>query len=549
MWNSIVSPSLPKIIERFGPAAVIAALLASSTLWILEDHSVWAWDQAWYGEVSLNLWQARSFGIVPWVTAMIHAFALKPPALAWIGQFFVPLTGMTGNIESSLLLVNILAAAGTLAVLYHLARLLGATRIESLAGVLACAGAQIYVGVTHQYMVEPFQCLTVSGMMAVAWRIEKRSWVRAITLTVLVIALSFLTKASSGTYVLPLLLYIVITMSVAPRQTRQAPNYVDLILSIVSLAILIGTVKWYAINWRDMFQHLIDSSTSDVALNYGSAVNFPIKLKFWIGSLEAGLSPFVAITFGTFFIIAVGLSIAFARLVRRPFAQWTVTAIEDGTLFSFALTGTVAATIVAYSLQKNEETRFLMPLFPIIGLLVAWSLSIVRNKYLSFLFFFGLLINAFIVHALAHGKVDFFGLRSPWLLTVDRNAADKFILTSAVNATCKKEIAGAHNIVAVDYPEFNANSAGFYTAKQQYTAAYRCYYTSLGYAETDMHRALDRINSIAPKFILTIEPDKQASPNFVNVISLPMAELLAKDPRFVLVSTIGDRVLIYRKVQ
>jgi dolichyl-phosphate-mannose-protein mannosyltransferase len=549
MWSRVVSPSSQKFLERAGPATLVAALLASSTSWILADQHVWPWDQAWYGEVTLDLWQARTLGVVQWITAMIHAFGSKPPALAWIGQFFVPLNGITGSIESSLLLVNVLAAAGTFAILYFLARRLGATRIASLAGVLACAGAQTFVGLTHQYMVEPIQCFTVSVMMAIAWRIERRSFVRAIALTVLVAALSFLIKASSGTYVLPLLLYIVIAMSVSPRRARPVPGLVDLPLSIVSLTILIGTASWYAVNWHSMVEHWISSSTGDDALNYGAAVIFSVKLKYWLASLATGLSPFAAIAVGIFGLIALGLSIALARLVRHPVAKWIVTSVEDGTLFSLALAGTIVATIVSYSLQINEESRFLMPLFPMIAVLVAWSLSIVRNKYLSFLFFIGLLGNAFIVHASAQGKASLPGLRSPWLIGPQRSAVDKLILTSAVNATCQKEIANAYNIVAVEYPEFNANSAAFYSTKRQYSAGYRCYYTSLGYAEADMQRALDRINLIAPKFILTIEPSKQTQPNFVNAISLPMAELLAKDPRFALVSSIGDRVLIYRKVQ
>ncbi len=543
--------AMRQLIKRVGPAALIAPFLASSAVWIVRDQSVWPWDQAWYGEVTLDLWQARRFGLVSWVNAMVHAFELKPPALALIGQFLVPLGGITGNIESSLLLVNILAAAATLATLYLLARHLGATRTESLAGVLLCAGAQIFVGLTDQYLVEIIQCFTAAAMIAIAWRIERRSRVRAIALTVLVAALSFLTKGSAATYVLPLIVYMIIAIFFSARRDRPAPRIgdiiLDVVLSLVALVTLIGTVSWYVINWRFMVQHVIDASSGSASLNFGSAANLLVKLKFWIVALAAEMSPFAVMAIAVFGLIAVGLLVALARLVRHPFVNWIATAIEDGTLLALVLAGTIAANIAAYSLQVSEVSRYLMPLLPMIAVLLAWSLSLIRNKYLSSLVVVGLLVNAVVVHGFTHGKVPLFGLRSPWLATVKRSAVDKHILTEAVDATCQKEIANAYNIIAVEYDQFSANSAAFYSAKRQYGAGYRCYYTSLGYAETDIQRALNRINLVAPKFVLTVEPSKQTPPDYLNAVSLPMAKLLATDPKFVLTSTIENSVLVYRR--
>jgi hypothetical protein len=53
------------IVPDFGPAAlwpwpylVAAILVVPSALWIWRDHTIWPWDQAWYGEVSVDLWYA-----------------------------------------------------------------------------------------------------------------------------------------------------------------------------------------------------------------------------------------------------------------------------------------------------------------------------------------------------------------------------------------------------------------------------------------------------------------------------------------------------------
>jgi len=83
---------------------LIAVLMTSSLVWILNDRSVWPWDRAWYGEVTLDLGQARHGGLLAWGAAALHAIGAKPPLLVWIAQFFVPLSRFTGDVESSLLL-------------------------------------------------------------------------------------------------------------------------------------------------------------------------------------------------------------------------------------------------------------------------------------------------------------------------------------------------------------------------------------------------------------------------------------------------------------
>src|ERR1043165_4465227 len=104
------------------PVALIAALLVSSVVWVCLDQRVWPWDQAWYGEATLDLWFARSQGAQAWLNAALHALGSKPPLLLWIAQFMLPLSRVTGDIESSFLLVNVAAAGATLAVVYVVAR-------------------------------------------------------------------------------------------------------------------------------------------------------------------------------------------------------------------------------------------------------------------------------------------------------------------------------------------------------------------------------------------------------------------------------------------
>ena len=55
------------------PVNLIAcfALLAGSAVWIARDATVWPWDQAWYGEVTINLARLRHGSAIEWLTACL----------------------------------------------------------------------------------------------------------------------------------------------------------------------------------------------------------------------------------------------------------------------------------------------------------------------------------------------------------------------------------------------------------------------------------------------------------------------------------------------
>src|SRR5437870_2569782 len=81
----------------------IVFVLAPSLTWILSDRSMWGWDPAHYGYWTLRIWHARNGGLWSWLDAMLHSLGQMPPLLAWLGQFFVPLQRVTGDLESALL--------------------------------------------------------------------------------------------------------------------------------------------------------------------------------------------------------------------------------------------------------------------------------------------------------------------------------------------------------------------------------------------------------------------------------------------------------------
>ncbi len=81
---------------------MMAALLIPSLFWTSRDHDVWPGDQAWYGEVSVDLWFWLGHSFKRWWGEMINGLYLKPPGIVWLGQFFVPFRGIFGSVEGAL---------------------------------------------------------------------------------------------------------------------------------------------------------------------------------------------------------------------------------------------------------------------------------------------------------------------------------------------------------------------------------------------------------------------------------------------------------------
>ena len=90
----------------------IALLLAPSLIWIHRDHSVWPWDQAWYGQVCADLWFWLGHSPARWIATMGNGLDKKAPGISWFGKLFVPLGAVSGTIEAALLFSILLTQLG-----------------------------------------------------------------------------------------------------------------------------------------------------------------------------------------------------------------------------------------------------------------------------------------------------------------------------------------------------------------------------------------------------------------------------------------------------
>src|SRR5438105_7890079 len=103
-------------------AAVGVAIVSPSLVWAIIDKSIWPWDPAWYGQVSVDLWTTLHLDPGRWPSAMAHAFGSKPPGIAWFGQFFVPLGLAVGRVPLFALISTLLCEGATVAIVFAAVR-------------------------------------------------------------------------------------------------------------------------------------------------------------------------------------------------------------------------------------------------------------------------------------------------------------------------------------------------------------------------------------------------------------------------------------------
>jgi len=528
---------------------LIAGLILPSLLWCLSDRSQWAWDQSYYGYWSLATWTARRAGMWAWLVAGNNAVLIAPPLIAWLGQFFLPLRHLTGQFESALLLLNVVADFIALCLINAIARDLGCRPLERIAAILTCGGAGIFVALCHTFLVETLTCAATAFAVYVSLRADRMSVLRCVAALALAVSISFLAKASSMIFIAPLACYVAVSFFLARHDKRPPTTVADYALVIFACLVSIAAIIWYATNWRYVAEHFRSSTITDVALFWGSPVDLSRKIPYWIGMLSVSVSAFVWLSAGTAALIISALLIAIIRDCRQiPLPYWVHGLYKSGTLFALVLAGGVIMTVAAFSLQVNEDTRFLITTTPMIAILVAWALNLVRARLMSLGFVTAFAVNAMITHLFSAGidplhVAPFAYLASPDL----RGSPDLPFLKEAIGPTCSVGSDDQPRVIAVSYRNLNANSVMFYSAQLNFETDRRCRYSFLPFASTDFGATVDFITRVDPPFIVTVDPARQPPPDFVNPLSKPLAEWLALHPKYERILAMENGFMVYRK--
>jgi hypothetical protein len=122
-------------------------------------------------------------------------------------------------------------------------------------------------------------------------------------------------------------------------------------------------------------------------------------------------------------------------------------------------------------------------------------------------------------------------------------------LDRLVDLTCAEESAGRIMVVGAEHLWFNANTLSMISSDRKSRVERKCYYTSLGYAESNTDRAWTRVVDLHPPFYVAIDygaPGKALSPELraavdrtdaFNRVSRRVPERVESSGRFAVVPT------------
>ena len=127
---------------------------------------------------------------------------------------------------------------------------------------------------------------------------------------------------------------------------------------------------------------------------------------------------------------------------------------------------------------------------------------------------------------------------------------ERSVAEALTEGACPPRYAWHYVIVGTERPTMNANSLSYLAAKHSLSAGYRCYYTSLGYAEKDVDRALRRIDQIGANYIILPDPQNiEANPDFLNQTLKGVEERIRLGGRFRAMPDDYSGYQIYRRTE
>jgi 4-amino-4-deoxy-L-arabinose transferase-like glycosyltransferase len=542
------------VARRWLPLWLPVALVIPSLVWIALDHSIWPWDPAWYGTVSVDLWATLRTDPVHWPGLMADAFGAKPPAVAWLGQLFVPLGEVLGDDARALLLSIVLCQAASLSLVYLAVRRLDGVPAAVLATLLVGA-SPLFVRLSHEYFAEPIQTVSVAWLLLILAGAAYSP--PALTLAQLpgALALGMLAKLSSPAYMAPLAVGAVVLILLHRRtvpQLRRTREWAAVVVAgAISLLLVLGALAWYRVNVDAALEHARNAS-ADTGL-YGVDRGFVRQFPDWFERLgDVAFIRFGWIVAGGLAILGLALAVAGSPRMR----------LRDPRLVTCAACGAAAILVLAsLASQSNQEIRYLLPLVPLVAVPVALAVAVSRRRTLV------TVAGAVIVAQFAVVTLQSFGhapgaLRSSY--AVDAPVRDTRLaraLDSVVTQTCTDAEVGRISMVGADYPWLNHNTLTFLAHRRFSESGRRCNYTALGYAEQDPGAAWERVRETDPPFYVGIDygnprnplPATQAAAvaqdDAFNRVNVAVLDRVRRSPRFELVP--GSRstgLVIFRAV-
>jgi hypothetical protein len=505
----------------------ILTLLIPSLVWILNDASVWPWDQAWYGEVSVDLWFLSNHEPLRWVDLMLKAFSTKAPGIAWLGQLFIPLKELTGSIESALLISVLTAQFLTLFTTYKINQALGVGK--NVNNILLIASTPLFIAMGHQYFVESLQIFFVSFFLWTTIKLQDKKNTIGIIYLILAITIGLAAKITSPIYVLFLGIISVYALFKNPNSKEIYLNKKFFyLISIITIFLALLTLAWYFINFKMIMNFAKDAaSSSTLALHYGAKDNFVPKFIYWLTALQQS-------TFIPKILVAI-ISLLFFNFALKKFffRKECKTSIQSKyNIVIYASAINIAFVLILFAMNINQENRYLLPLIPLVGIIYVYIESYCTEVIKKIIFLL-LAIQFILINLQAFGLIKEISEVSYWVRPIETDYNKKDEVTKIVELTSTNYANSKLNMVGIELPWLNANTLSFYASKDRLKTNLKASYTSLGYAETDIKKAISRINELKPIYFITLRQEELENvSDFLNITNNDAANYIMSSGRY-----------------
>ncbi len=465
-------------------------------LWVNQDYyradtQTPSYDEAWYLETSLHLHRALMRGGVGelW-RAYRGAFGVKAPLPAVAPLPFYLLFGPSR--ESALLVNSLLIAAGNL-YLFRLGRRL----FSPSAGLAAAVFFQtmpLAFGLSRSFMAEYGLAALVIVFLYYLAASEHLSRRREVLWLGVLLGTGLLWKVLFPAYIAgPLLLYLW-----KRRSWRTAA-------AIAAPAAAIAAT-WYAYNWRSMLGFAWESAYGGIAPDYGAG-----GIGSWaLQVVNQGISVYYTVAM----VVLGGIA-----MMARPGGIWR----DERTRLLLAW---LLPPLVALVAAHNQLLRYILPLLPVGAIVLAAAVFSLGRRWMAQAalalalaaypqrLFAALTYRAPAApgHAVRVGPLVLYARELGWARPpVAEDPWEHRRLLAAIRRLALDADRPFYAVLAIDHAYLNADLLNYLNAYDDYPVRF----TSLGYGEASLARALERIYRLDARFLL-IGEGFRSLPEFLN---------------------------------
>jgi len=511
------------------------------------DRSIWSWDPALYGLGAVDLWYRLVRDWPHWLNAMLSVYVGKAPALAWLGQFFVPLGQWYGSVEVGLLCSILLLQAASLVLVFDVGRVIAPnSQFVATIGMLVLGAAPLFIRMSHHYMSEPSQLFSVVYVYWIAARSPSLRGPRLVGHLILAISIGFLTKINTVAYfVMPLGLALYSLWKPPTRRAWFPTAAKDLALCLVAVMVAVLTIAWYSRNGRQTYQFALSAASGDLSIYYGHEGALTSKLKYW---LNVFLESFVSVPDGLWLLLlGVSAGILLALTIGSSRRRFTSNS-EASTTLVWAAVSQAALLLVLFALATNEEARVALAVgpslvIPLMALISRWRCMPVYVGLVAALFGQWSVVQARNLGIARQRDTSYLG--NPPRGT-DSRAAD---IERTVSLTCTAETTNRWIITGSNLDWFNFYSLQFYSAKSQFRTSHRCFYWYWGIAEHDPDGAWQLMTALNTPYFISVEPSAVPT-DLLNPVSVAVLRKVMADRSFVREPLETDtHVMVFKRLQ